>query len=151
VLEPVSREQVLAFLAGDFSAVHPGAGWPLSETTPGAPPWLMSIKYGVEVNWLVVLDGRAIGDCFTHGGADDAGDIEIGYALAEPYRRCGYGKEVVAALAGWLFKHEGIKRVVARNIDAANIASRRTLERVAFTLEETGGDRVSYVLERPRE
>jgi RimJ/RimL family protein N-acetyltransferase len=50
-----------------------------------------------------------------------------------------------------LFRHEGIKRVVARNIDAANIASRRTLERVAFTLEETGGDRVSYVLERPRE
>jgi GNAT superfamily N-acetyltransferase len=150
VLEPVPRERVLAFLAGDFSTVRPGSGWPVPETTPGAPPWGVSIKHDVEVNWLVVLDGLVIGDCFTHGGADDAGDIEIGYALAEPYRRRGYGTELVKALSDWLFEHEGIERVVARNIVAANVASRRTLERVGFKLEREDGELVSYALERPR-
>jgi RimJ/RimL family protein N-acetyltransferase len=150
ILEPAARELVLAFLAGDFSAVRPGTGWPVPETTPGSPPWRISIKYDVEVNWLVVLDGLVIGDCFTHGGADDAGDIEIGYALAEPYRQRGYGTELVTALSNWLFEHEGIERVVARNIDAANVASRRTLERVGFKLEREDEELVSFVLERPR-
>ena len=150
VLEPAPREQVLAFLAGDFSTVRPGSGWPVPETTPGSPPWRVSIKHDVEINWLIVLDGLVIGDCFTHGGADDAGDIEIGYALAEPYRRRGYGTELVRALSDWLFEHEGIERVVARNLDAANVASRRTLERVGFKLEREHGDLASYALERPR-
>jgi GNAT superfamily N-acetyltransferase len=150
VLEPASKELVLAFLAGDFSAVRPGSGWPVPETTPGSAPWRLSIKYDVEVSWLVVLDGLVIGDCFTHGGADDAGDIEIGYALAEPYRRRGHGAELVAALSNWLLEHEGIERVVARNVDAANVASRRTLERVGFTVERQDEKLVSYVLERPR-
>jgi RimJ/RimL family protein N-acetyltransferase len=150
VLEPASRELVLAFLAGDFSAVRPGSGWPVPETTPGSPPWRVSIKHDVEVNWLVVLEGLVIGDCFTHGGADDEGDIEIGYALAEPYRRLGYGTELVAALSQWLFEHEGIERVVARNVDVENVASRRTLERVGFMLEREGENLVSYALERPR-
>lgn len=149
VLDPVSREQVAAFLTGDFSSVRAGDGWPLDDTTPGAPPWRLSIKRDVEVNWLVVLDGLAIGDCFTHGGADEAGDIEIGYALAEPYRGRGYGTELVAALSSWLFEHDGIERVVARNIAAANVASRRTLERVGFELEWETEGLVAYALERP--
>jgi RimJ/RimL family protein N-acetyltransferase len=148
VLEPVSQEQVERLLAGDLSAVRPGDGWPLAETVPGSPPWRISLKYGVEVNWLVVLDGVVMGDCFTHGGADEAGDIEIGYALAEPYRRRGFGTEVVTALSDWLLEHEGIERVVARNIDAGNLASRRVLERVGFTLEWERDGLVAYVLPR---
>ncbi len=141
---------MLAFLAGDFSSVRPGAGWPVPETTPGSPPWRVSLKYDVEINWLVVLDGLAIGDCFTHGGADDVGDIEIGYALAEPYRQLGYGTELVAGLSNWLLEHDGIERVVARNVDAANVASRRTLERVGFKLERESEGLVYYALERHR-
>ncbi len=150
VLEPAPRELVLAFLAGDFSTVRPGSGWPVPETTPGSPPWRLSIKYDVEVNWLVVLEGLVIGDCFTHGGADGSGDIEIGYALAEPYRQLGFGTELVAMLSNWLFEHEGIARVVARNVDARNVASRRTLERVGFKLEREGAGLAFYALERPR-
>jgi RimJ/RimL family protein N-acetyltransferase len=149
VLEPVSHAQVRAFLADDFSGVRPGEGWPLAESVPGSPPWRLSLKYDVEVNWLVLVDGVVIGDCFTHGGADEHGDIEIGYALAEPYRRRGFGTDLVAAFSDWLLQHDGIERVVARNIDAANAGSRRTLERVGFTLDWEGDGLVGYVLARP--
>ena len=149
VLEPVTHDQVRAFLRGDFSGVRPGEGWPLDESVPGSPPWRLSLKYGVEVNWLVLVDGVVIGDCFTHGGADEHGDIEIGYALAEPYRRRGFGTDLVAALSDWLLRHDGIERVVARNIDADNAGSRRTLERVGFALEWERDGLAAYVLARP--
>lgn len=151
VLVPVSHEHVRRFLAGDFSGVRCGEGWPVAESVPGSPPWRLSLKYDIEVNWLVILDGVVIGDCFTHGGADEAGDIEIGYALAERYRRQGHGTDLVAALSGWLLRHEGIERVVARNIDAGNAGSRRTLERVGFTLEWERDGLVAYAASTPRQ
>jgi RimJ/RimL family protein N-acetyltransferase len=150
VLQPITHEEVRAFLRGDLSRVRPGEGWPLSESVPGSPPWRLSLKFDIEVNWLVLVEGVVIGDCFTHGGADEAGDIEIGYALAEPYRRQGYGTDLVAALSWWLLDHDGIERVVARNVDAANLGSRRTLERVGFELEWKRDDLVAYAVSAER-
>jgi RimJ/RimL family protein N-acetyltransferase len=144
VLEPVARGQVEAFLAGDFTSVRRGDGWPRAGSEQGAPPWRLSLDRDVEVNWLVTLDGRAIGDCFTHGGASDAGEIEIGYGLAVPYRGNGYGAELVAGLSGWLILHPKVKRVVARNVAADNTPSRRALERAGFVLEEDDGVHVAY-------
>ena len=148
VLEPVARKQVEAFLAGDFRSVRRGDGWPRESTEAGFPPWELSLKVDVEVNWLVTLEGVTIGDCFTHGGADDAGDIEIGYGLAVPSRGNGYGKELVAGLAGWLILHPSINRVVARNVAANNRHSRRALERAGFVLEDEDGVHVAYAFAR---
>ena len=146
VLEPVARDQVEAFLAGDFHSVRCGLGWPREGTEAGLPPWRVSLEHDVDVTWLVTLDGLTIGDCFTHGGADGEGDIEIGYGLAAPYRGHGYGTELVAGFAGWLILHPEIDRVVARNIGADNIPSRRALERAGFLLEDDDGVHVAYAL-----
>lgn len=148
VLEPVPRDQVESFVAGDFRSVNCGDGWPRESTEAGSPPWELSLKLDVEVNWLVTLDGVTIGDCFTHGGADEAGEIEIGYGLAAPYRGNGYGTELVAGLAGWLILHPEINRVVARNVAADNMPSRRALERAGFVLEGEDGEHVAYAFAR---
>lgn len=148
VLEPVARDQVESFVAGDFSSVSCGDGWPRERTEAGSPPWELSLKLDVEVNWRVTHEGVTIGDCFTHGGADDAGDIEIGYGLAAPYRGNGYGTELVAGLAGWLILHPEINRVVARKVDADNEPSRRALERAGFVLDDDDGVHVGYVFTR---
>ncbi len=144
VLEPVGSVQIEAFLAGNFGSVTRGDDWPRESTEAGFPPWELSLQFDVEVNWLVTLDGVTIGDCFTHGGADDAGDIEIGYGLAAPYRGNGYGTELVAGLAGWLILHSEINRVVARNVSADNMPSRRALEGAGFLLEADDGVHVAY-------
>ena len=148
VLEPVARDQVEAFLAGDFRSVRRGDGWPRDEAEAGSPPWQLSLKFDVEVIWLVTLEGLVIGDCFTHGGADAAGDIEIGYGLAAPYRGNGYGAELVAGLAGWLILHPQINRVVARNVAADNTPSRRALERAGFVLQDDDNVHVAYAFAR---
>jgi RimJ/RimL family protein N-acetyltransferase len=144
VLEPVARERVEAFLAGDFGDVSCGDGWPRETNEAGSPPWQLSLEHDVEVTWLVTLEGMAIGDCFTHGGADDDGEIEIGYGLAAPYRGNGYGTELVAGLARWLILHPGINRVVARNVAAGNTPSRCALESAGFLLQDDDGVHVAY-------
>ncbi len=97
--------------------------------------------------WLVALaDGEVvIGDCGTLGGIDEAGDIEIGYGLAAPYRGRGYGTELVRGLVGWWRAQPGVRRVVAGTL-VDNTASRRLLERVGFTLEGVDGSEARYAL-----
>ncbi len=148
-LEPVTLDEVATFLAGDFRAVRCGDGWPQEATEVGSPPWRLSLEHDVAVTWLVTLDGLVIGDCFTHGGADGAGDIEIGYGLAAPYRGKGYGTELIAGLAGWLILHPQITRVVTRNDAADNTPSRRALERAGFLLESDDGVHAAYAFAHP--
>jgi RimJ/RimL family protein N-acetyltransferase len=66
----------------------------------------------------------------------------------EPYRGRGYGTELVEAFSQWLLGQPGIRRVVARHVPAANVASRRVLERVGFVLERSDEQHTWYALSR---
>lgn len=142
-LEPVSRVTAQAVLEGDLSSVRAGEGWPHADTLDGLG---MAVRGGHDPGWFVILDGLVIGDCGTHGDPDDAGDVELGYGLAAPYRGHGYGGEVVVALSRWLLGRPGVRRVVARQVLEDNLASRRALERAGFELESAGGGVTSYAL-----
>jgi len=143
-LVPVPPETAEAILAGDFSGVRAAEGWPREDTVV---PFRTAAKYGVELPaWLVMLDDLVIGDCHTHGPADEAGDIEIGYGLAEPYRGRGYGSELVKGLSQLLLGRPGIRRVVARHVPIDNVPSRRSLERAGFVLERADEEYAWYAL-----
>src|SRR3954470_3816015 len=136
VLRPVPT----AGRAGDLSVVRAGDGWPHEDT-------LDALRLGSPLMWLVELDGVVIGDAGTHGPTDASGDVELGFGLAAPYRGRGYGREMVAALSSWLAGQPGVRRVVAREVDASNVPSRRCLEAAGFVLERLEGDRVWYALD----
>jgi flavin-dependent dehydrogenase/RimJ/RimL family protein N-acetyltransferase len=144
-LEPLTQEHVRSFLAGDYGSVVTGDGWPQPDTADGLR--MAAADPGARL-WLVTLDGVVIGDCGTHGAPEATGDVEIGYGLAAPYRGQGYGAEVVTALTGWLRAQHAVGRVVAREVDAANVPSRRCLERAGFRLERDDGALVSYATAR---
>jgi RimJ/RimL family protein N-acetyltransferase len=145
VLEPLSVEDARAIVAGDLSSVRPAPGWPHDDTLDGIR---IALAHGVSTTWLVLLDGVVIGDCGLHGPPDEAGDLEIGYGLAEPSRGRGYGTELASALSDWVLAQPGVRRVVARDVLADNAASRVVLERAGFVLETDFGSTVSYA--RPR-
>ena len=104
---------------------------------------------GGSLVWLVMLDDVVIGDCGTVGGLDDEGAIEIGYGLAAEHRGRGYGNELVGALSAWLLSQPEVEQVVAREVLADNVASRRALENAGFVLEREEGGLTWYVLHRP--
>jgi [ribosomal protein S5]-alanine N-acetyltransferase len=147
ILAPLGETVARAVLVDDFSAVERADGWPHADTldalrmatTPDSPSSV----------WLIMLGRIVIGDCGTLGGLDSAGAIEIGYGLAEEHRGRGYGNEVVDALSGWLIAQPEVERVVAREVRADNIASRRALENAGFLLEREERGLTWYALIRP--
>ena len=84
---------------------------------------------------VVMLGGEVIGDAGTHGPPDPHGDIEVGFGLGEPHRGRRYAAEFVPALARTLLARPDVRRVVAREVLADNVPSRRTLEGAGFELE----------------
>jgi RimJ/RimL family protein N-acetyltransferase len=145
LLVPMAPEVVAQMLAGDLSGIRPGEGYPHEDTLV---PMQTAAKYGVDLpGWFVTLDGVVIGDCHTHRYADEAGDIEIGYGLAEPYRGRGFGTELVKGFSAWLLGQEGIRRVVARHVPVDNVPSRRALESAGFVLEDADDEYTWYALE----
>jgi RimJ/RimL family protein N-acetyltransferase len=143
VLVPVSRGAAGAVVAGDLSGLRAGADWPPAELVESLSA---ALEHGGALGWFVTLDGVVIGDCGVHGGVDDAGDVEIGYAIAAPYRRRGYATEVVGALTRWAGEQPGVRRVVARRVLADNVGSRRALERCGFAVDEVRGRYVGYAV-----
>jgi RimJ/RimL family protein N-acetyltransferase len=143
VLEPVAAEAAARVVAGNLSGLRIGDGWPHEDTLDGLG---MAVRHGQPAGWFVALNGEIIGDCGTHGPPDEAGDVEIGYGLAAPYRGRGYGNELVIAASRWLLGQPGVTRVVARAVLADNIPSRRALERAGFRLEREENGLVWYAL-----
>jgi RimJ/RimL family protein N-acetyltransferase len=145
VLVPLSAEVARAVIGGDLSGLRAGKGWPHADTLDGLR---MAVEHDHDSGWLVTLDGVVIGDCGTHGHADPAGDIEMGYGLAAPYRGLGYGTELVEGLSQWLLGQPGVQRIVVRNVLADNVPSRRALERAGFVIEQVDEGHVSYTRAR---
>lgn len=70
------------------------------------------------------------------GRALPPGTFEIGIALRADMRGKGHGREALALLTGWLFRHAGAA-VVEAPTDPANVAMRTVFERVGWTLAGT--------------
>jgi RimJ/RimL family protein N-acetyltransferase len=147
MLEPVSEALARAIVAGDLAGVGPAAGWPHEHTLDGLRA---AVEAGTEVVWLIRLKstGEVVGECGTKGSPDPTGSVEIGYGLAGPSRGRGYGSEAVRALASWAFSQPGCSRLTAET-QQDNLASRRLLERLGFTVDRVVGGHVWYTLDAP--
>jgi RimJ/RimL family protein N-acetyltransferase len=143
VLEPLDAETARRVLAGEPAGLAAGPGWPHADTLDA----LGMVGSGLEI-WLVVEDGVVVGDIGTHGPPDAAGDVEIGYGLAEPARGRRLASELVPALTEHLLRRPGVRRVVAREVLADNMPSRRALERAGFVLEREHHGLVWYARAR---
>jgi RimJ/RimL family protein N-acetyltransferase len=137
VLVPQTLHSARALLAGEEAGLMLADGYPHADTFDALR---MFVEHGAtddDGGWFVALpDGRVIGDCGTLGWTDHEGRVEIGYGLAAPFRGRGYGTEAVRALADWVAAQPGVAAVTA-SVEVGNIASRRLLERLGFTLADT--------------
>jgi RimJ/RimL family protein N-acetyltransferase len=147
VLTPLKGGVARAVVDGDLSRIARAAGWPHDDTLDAIQ--MATAIGGSSLVWLVTLDGLVIGECGTVGGLDETGAIEIGYGLAAEHRGRGYGTEFVIALSDWLLAHPDVEEVVAREVLAENVTSRRVLENAGFALEREHDGLTWYALRRP--
>ena len=146
ILSPLDETVARAVLAGDFSSLETADGWPHDDTLDAIR--MATAPGSRSLVWLVSSGGLVIGECGTVGGLGDRGDVEIGFGLAAERRGRGYGNELVEALSRWLIAQPQVERVVAREVLAENVASRRALENAGFVLERDEGGLTWYALQR---
>jgi RimJ/RimL family protein N-acetyltransferase len=151
LLVAVPVDVARAVLAGDLSSVRAAPGWPHAGTPDALRPHAEHGGDGVPGPWLVALrdTDQVIGDCGWYGPPGAEGAVEIGYGLSPAYRNHGYGTEAVRAYLGWVAAQPGV-RLVRAETEATNVASRRLLERLAFTVTEVDGATVRYARPIPR-
>ena len=145
VLEPLSQETARGRRRRRARRAARGEGWPHADTLDALG---MVAKHGSEA-WLILENGVVVGDAGTHGPPDENRDVEIGYGLAEPARGRGLASEFVPALAQALLARPEVRRVVAREVLADNVPSRRALERAGFRLEREQDGLTWYALGNP--
>ncbi len=90
--------------------------------------------------WEMVLkeENRRIGGILFKGPPDQAGRVEIGYGLDEPYRGRGFAREGVAALVCRTLQQPEVLAVLAK-IGHKNFASQRVAQSVGMSLARWEG------------
>jgi RimJ/RimL family protein N-acetyltransferase len=140
VLRPLGPGPAQALADGDYSGITPGSTWP-TETTP-----IVAMRAAMDpgaLTWLIMLGGLAIGECGMKHAPGPDGSAEIGYGMGAAWRANGYGTEAVRGLLGWMGDLPDCRRVTAE-VHESNVASRRLLERLGFTIDRLAAPYVWY-------
>jgi RimJ/RimL family protein N-acetyltransferase len=140
VLRPLGPGSARALADGDYSGLDAGAGWP-TEATP-----IVAMRAAADpgaLTWLIVRDDLVIGECGLKHAPGPDGSAELAYGLGAAWWGDGYGGEAVAGLVGWLAGLPGCDRLTAE-VHESNVASRRLLERLGFTVDHLARPYVWY-------
>jgi RimJ/RimL family protein N-acetyltransferase len=162
-LQPLNREAMLALRDNDIARASALARMRLTDFyISGDISWLWVLRSKqIEVDaefehWAasVVVDdetGEAVGHAGFHAPPNEAGMVEIGYAIDPRLRRRGYGRATVAALLARCAA-EPLVMTVRASISPLNSASLATIE--GFGFEHVGEqiddeDGLEFIFERP--
>lgn len=132
LLRPLGCASARAIADGDYSGFSAGAGWP-TETTA-----IVALRAATDpgaLTWLIVREGLVIGECGLKHGPSPDGSAEIEYGMGAAWRGRGFGVEAVRGLVGWLANMPACRRLTAE-VHETNLASRRLLERLGFTIDD---------------
>lgn len=147
LLRPLGAVPAWAIAHGDYSGLDAGAGWP-TEATP-----IVAMRAATDpgaLTWLILRDELVIGECGLKHAPGPEGSAEIGYGLGAAWRGDGIGTEAVGGLVGWLANTADCRRLTAE-VHETNLASRRLLERLGFTIDHLAPPYVWYSLPIARE
>jgi ribosomal-protein-alanine N-acetyltransferase len=93
-------------------------------------------KFGFGLYMVALREtGEAIGICGLLK-RDSLGDVDIGFAFLERFRKKGFAYEAAAAVMGYGRNALGLKRIVAIT-SADNDGSMRVLEKIGLRFEKT--------------
>jgi RimJ/RimL family protein N-acetyltransferase len=136
-LEPVGVARAQRLCDGDFTDFVAGIGWPHDDSFDVLG---MAALAGddTDTGWFIVRNGAVIGEIGVKGAFHDLGDpttpprdVEIGYGLAAPFRRQGYGIEAAGAVVELLLSLPGVSGLLAE-VSRGNESSARLLAKIGF-------------------
>jgi RimJ/RimL family protein N-acetyltransferase len=139
----LSSAAMSALLDGDLPAASDTAGVALTEYfVTDRARWLWQVRLDQMIadprhaRWMARQavtgpEGVVIGHAGFHGPPDEAGMVEIGYAVAPDFRRQGYGRAILIELLRRAAAEPEVKTVRA-TISPDNVASLATIAGFGF-------------------
>ncbi|WP_431918826.1 GNAT family N-acetyltransferase [Nonomuraea jabiensis] len=139
----LSSAAMSALLDGELSAASDTAGVALTEYfVTDKARWLWQVRIGQmaadprHARWMARQavtgpEGVVIGHAGFHGPPDEAGMVEIGYAVAPDFRRQGYGRAILIELLRRAAAEPEV-RTVRATISPDNVASLATIAGFGF-------------------
>ena len=126
--EATTRRWLPSHVYADVSAAKAALAFLIaSYTDPGSPrlgPYVLAVEHATTAQLL------------GHVGFSPLDvEVEVSYAIAESARGLGFGAEALSNACDLVSRSFGLSGLVALTA-AANVASRRTLERAHFVLEQ---------------
>jgi RimJ/RimL family protein N-acetyltransferase len=82
-------------------------------------------------HWMIVAHGEVVGLCGLKDPPSEAGEVELGYGVAESRRRRGHASAAVRAVVEAVRRDFAVRAIVATTA-IGNLASQRVLERNGF-------------------
>jgi RimJ/RimL family protein N-acetyltransferase len=145
-LEPITPARARSMLAGVPDADLPWeTGFPLDSLLKALRQIVVADESGEVLGpffaYVIIrlADGMAVGDAGFHGDPDEAGQVEICYALVPKARGSGLAGDAVRVLVAWARAQRGVNCVCAL-VDPGNVGSERLLFRAGFRRDgERGG------------
>ena len=94
--------------------------------------WVPNYENPAYYNWVITLEGRAIGNVSIVRQSDKSEYMEFGYCLSASYWNQGIMPEAVSAVRDFLFREVGAHRLVIRHA-AKNPGSGKVARKCGFT------------------
>jgi ribosomal-protein-alanine N-acetyltransferase len=102
--------------------------------------------------WLIVLarqgDQQGAGLVGFKGPPDERGEAEIAYVVDPLFRGRGIATRAAGRLIAWAFEHPDCQAVIAPDVQRANAASQRVLEKLGMTVHAATAATQSWRLDR---
>lgn len=140
ILLPVFRYDMAGLLGGKKKRIlgyrchEEWPGWELLEALPVMMNDLQDDPSSVGWHVWAVIEKRSstiIGDVGFKGSPDRHGMVKMGYSIAVPFRRSGYAKEAVRALACYALGTGEISGITAE-VDPSNLPSWKLLSTLGW-------------------
>jgi ribosomal-protein-alanine N-acetyltransferase len=93
------------------------------------------INYMWYTTWVIILkeENRIVGGIMIKGYPNENGEVIVGYAMQDCYKRRGYMLEALKSLTQWIFLNPNVKRIVAETVKS-NIPSQELLKKIGMVL-----------------
>lgn len=134
-LEPHERAALLALWSDPANERVP-----IDATPQQVRAWVDGVPWGVWER----ESGELVGDCGLFF-ADEHGEWELAYGFRRDRWARGYAREAARACVGYGFDTMGLEKIVA-DVDVANVASVRVLEKCGFVRAGGEGDKLLYAV-----
>lgn len=145
----------LGALAAALDAVVPPS-WPPEHLDANALGWTLrwlsepsnDPRWGFH--WVVLRAPRTLVGVVGYKGMPKDGCVEVGYGIAEEYRRRGYATEATRALVDQAFAAPEVTRVIAETLPGL-VPSIGVLDNLGFSFIGAGSEEGTIRYERQRQ